>query len=58
MATVIVRRLELHQFGASVAHGLWCAPGESFLQQDRLVTLRLLRTLGYVIFIIGRLCFS
>lgn len=38
---------------AAIEHGLWYARSEAFMQQDILVTLRWLRTLGDVVFIVG-----
>jgi nitric oxide reductase subunit B len=46
----------LIQFGASASEGLWYARSEGFMQQDLLVTLRWIRTVGDVVFIIGALC--
>ena len=43
----------LFQFHASVSHGLWYARSEEFLQQPFLETLRWIRTIGDVVFIIG-----
>ena len=45
----------LIQFGASVSQGLWYARSEAFMQQDLLVTLRWIRTVGDIIFIVGAL---
>ena len=41
------------QFHASVSEGLWYARSEGFMQQDFLQTLRWIRTLGDVVFIVG-----
>ncbi len=41
------------QFVASASEGLWYARSEAFLQSDLLVTLRWVRTIGDVVFIIG-----
>ena len=46
------------QFYASVSEGLWYARSEAFMQQDLLQTLRWVRTLGDVVFIIGALAVS
>lgn len=43
------------QFVASASQGLWYARSEALLQSDLLVTLRWIRTLGDVVFIIGAL---
>lgn len=43
----------LIQFHASVSHGLWWARSEEFMQQPMLVTLRWIRTVGDVVFIVG-----
>ncbi len=43
------------QFNASVAHGLWYARSEAFMQQPLLQTLRWVRTGGDVVFIVGAL---
>ena len=45
----------LMQFHASVSEGTWWARGETFMQQDILQTLRWLRTIGDVVFIVGGL---
>lgn len=58
MIVISLLPIGLYQFGASVSQGLWYARSEEFLQQDFLVTLRWLRTLGDVVFIIGGLCIS
>ena len=41
------------QFAASASEGLWYARSEEFMQGDILVTLRWLRTIGDVVFIVG-----
>ena len=41
------------QFHASVSEGLWYARSEAFMQQPLLQTLRWVRTIGDVVFIIG-----
>lgn len=43
------------QFQASLEHGFWYARGETFMQTPLLQTLRWVRTIGDVIFIIGAL---
>lgn len=43
------------QFVASASEGLWYARSEGFMQSDVLVTLRWIRTIGDVVFIIGAL---
>ena len=43
------------QFVASASEGLWYARSESFMQGDLLQTLRWVRTIGDVVFIIGAL---
>lgn len=43
----------LMQFYASVSQGFWYARSEVFLQQDLMQTLRWLRTIGDVVFIVG-----
>ncbi|WP_018417409.1 cbb3-type cytochrome c oxidase subunit I [Teredinibacter turnerae] len=43
------------QFVASASEGLWYARSEALLQSDVLVTLRWVRTIGDVVFIIGAL---
>jgi len=43
------------QFVASASEGLWYARSESFMQSDLLETLRWVRTIGDVVFIIGAL---
>lgn len=45
----------LLQFAASASEGLWYARSEGFMQGELLVTLRWVRTLGDVVFIIGAL---
>ncbi|MGC3962998.1 MAG: nitric-oxide reductase large subunit [Rhodocyclaceae bacterium] len=46
------------QFHASVAHGLWYARSEEFMQQGILQTLRWVRTFGDVVFIVGALAMA
>ncbi|WP_102798832.1 nitric-oxide reductase large subunit [Bowmanella denitrificans] len=46
------------QFYASVSQGFWYARSEAFMQTPLLETLRWIRTLGDVIFIIGALALS
>ena len=46
------------QFYASATEGLWYARSEAFMQSDILHTLRWVRTIGDVIFIIGALAVS
>jgi len=46
------------QFIGSASEGLWYARSEAFLQQPILVTLRWVRTLGDVVFIVGALAVS
>lgn len=48
----------LIQFYASVSEGLWYARSEAFMQQDLLQTLRWVRTIGDVVFIIGAFAVS
>ena len=43
------------QFVASASEGLWYARSEAFMQTDLLQTLRWVRTIGDVVFIIGAL---
>ncbi|MCP4410970.1 MAG: nitric-oxide reductase large subunit [Gammaproteobacteria bacterium] len=43
------------QFVASASEGLWYARSEAMLQSDILVTLRWVRTIGDVVFIVGAL---
>lgn len=43
------------QFVASASEGLWYARSEGFMQSDVLVTLRWIRTIGDVVFIVGAL---
>lgn len=45
----------MYQFEASVSTGMWYARGEEFMQQDFLQTLRWIRTVGDVVFIVGGL---
>jgi len=46
------------QFVASASEGLWYARSESFMQSDLLQTLRWVRTLGDVVFIVGAFAVS
>ncbi|ALS98048.1 nitric-oxide reductase large subunit [Lacimicrobium alkaliphilum] len=46
------------QFQASLEYGFWYARGETFMQTPLLQTLRWIRTIGDVIFIIGALAVS
>ncbi|MFS1525127.1 nitric-oxide reductase large subunit [Microbulbifer sp. 2304DJ12-6] len=46
------------QFIASVSEGLWYARSESIMQSEVLVTLRWIRTIGDVVFIIGALAIT
>lgn len=48
----------LIQFHASVSEGLWWARSEAFMQQPLLHTLRWVRTIGDVVFIIGCLAIA
>ncbi|MDR2012542.1 MAG: nitric-oxide reductase large subunit [Rhodanobacter sp.] len=48
----------LMQFHASVMQGTWYARSDEFLQQDLLQTLRWVRTLGDIVFIIGALALT
>lgn len=48
----------IYQAYASITQGLWYARSEGFLQQDFLQTLRWIRTISDVVFIIGGLCFA
>ncbi len=48
----------LIQFYASVSEGMWYARSEAFMQQDLLQTLRWIRTIGDVVFIIGALAIA
>lgn len=43
----------LFQFEASVSQGMWYARSDTFLQQPFLETLRWIRTIGDVVFIVG-----
>ncbi|MCW9709469.1 nitric-oxide reductase large subunit [Avibacterium sp. 21-586] len=45
------------QAHANMVHGLWYARGEEFMQQDLFVTLRWVRIVGDVIFVVGALSF-
>lgn len=53
MITTSLLPIGLFQFHASVSQGLWYARSEAFLQQPFLETLRWVRTLGDVVFIVG-----
>ena len=55
MIAISLLPIGLYQFYASVTKGMWYARSEGFLQQDFLQTLRWLRTIGDVVFIIGGL---
>ena len=46
------------QFFASASQGLWYARSEALMQTDILVTLRWIRTIGDVVFIVGALAVS
>ncbi|SDD91787.1 nitric-oxide reductase large subunit [Kordiimonas lacus] len=46
------------QFVASASEGLWYARSESFMQSDLLQTLRWVRTIGDIVFIVGALAVS
>ncbi|MET1077640.1 MAG: nitric-oxide reductase large subunit [Pseudomonas sp.] len=46
------------QFHASASQGLWYARSEAFMQQDLLQTLRWIRTLGDLVFIVGALAMA
>ncbi|MFA0813398.1 nitric-oxide reductase large subunit [Microbulbifer epialgicus] len=46
------------QFMASASEGLWYARSESMLQSETFVTLRWIRTIGDVVFIIGALAIT
>jgi nitric oxide reductase subunit B len=46
------------QFVASASEGLWYARSESFMQSDLLQTLRWVRTIGDIVFIVGALAAS
>ncbi|HRK56625.1 MAG TPA: nitric-oxide reductase large subunit [Burkholderiaceae bacterium] len=48
----------LLQFHASVSEGLWYARSEAFMQQPLLQTLRWVRTVGDVVFIVGAVAFA
>ena len=48
----------LFQFHASVSEGLWYARGEAFMQQPFMQTLRWVRTVGDVVFIVGALAMA
>lgn len=55
MIAISLLPIGLFQFHASVTEGMWYARSEGFLQQDFLQTLRWLRTIGDVVFIVGGL---
>ncbi|SUA58585.1 nitric-oxide reductase large subunit [Oligella urethralis] len=55
MIAISLLPIGLYQFYASVTKGMWYARSEGFLQQDFLETLRWLRTIGDVVFIVGGL---
>ena len=46
------------QFYASASQGLWYARSEAFMQQDIMQTLRWVRTIGDIVFIVGALSFA
>ena len=46
----------IYQAHASITEGLWYARSEGFMQQDFLQTLRWIRTLGDLVFIVGTFC--
>jgi nitric oxide reductase subunit B len=46
------------QFFASASEGLWYARSEVFMQQPILITLRWIRTIGDVVFIVGAIAVS
>jgi nitric oxide reductase subunit B len=46
------------QFFASASEGLWYARSEEVLQSTTLVTLRWIRTLGDIVFIVGGVAVS
>ena len=46
------------QFFASASQGLWYARSEVFMQQPILITLRWIRTIGDIVFIVGALAVS
>jgi nitric oxide reductase subunit B len=46
------------QFHASVSEGLWYARSEAFMQQPLLQTLRWVRTIGDLVFIVGALAMA
>lgn len=48
----------LFQFQASVSEGMWFARGEEFMQQDFLQSLRWIRTIGDMVFIVGSLAIA
>lgn len=61
LATMIVTSLlpiGLYQFWASLKVGLWYARSEEFLQLPLLETLRWVRTVGDLVFIIGAFAFA
>lgn len=55
MIAISLLPIGLFQFYASVTEGMWYARSEGFLQQDFLQTLRWLRTIGDLVFIVGGL---
>lgn len=55
MIVISLLPIGLYQIHASVSEGMWYARSEGFLQQDFLETLRWIRTIGDVVFIIGAL---
>lgn len=46
------------QFYASITEGFWYARSETFMQQDIMQTLRWIRTIGDVVFIVGAVAVS
>ncbi|MEK9940544.1 MAG: cbb3-type cytochrome c oxidase subunit I, partial [Methylotenera sp.] len=46
------------QFFASASQGLWYARSEVFMQQPILITLRWIRTIGDIVFIVGAIAVS
>lgn len=46
------------QFHASLSHGFWYARSEEFMQTDILQTLRWIRTIGDVVFIVGAIAWA
>lgn len=61
---VMINKTRMHesigiiQFVASASEGMWYARSESFMQQDLLETLRWVRTVGDVLFIVGAVAVS